>query len=135
MHSAIREDHLLVCKSENSYKFKIHFSKSINDITKFKEDLNLLFRLYRNSYNNFDSIIENLFNATKPSIDDEQKQLDKSANKKISYKTVIPKIVEFSCSTNISMEDRSVNCIIHQLEVSYPKGKDFVLVHIYAKRY
>lgn len=139
MNSSIREDHLIIRKFEDPYKLMIHFSTPINDIVEFKDEVNILFRLYRENYDNIDSIIESLFDVAKPTIDcGEQRQLDEHyrfTDKKFSYKTVTPKVIEFSCPTGVGKEGRSTSGIIHQLSVSYPEGEDFVHICIYAKRY
>jgi len=139
MNSSIREDHLMIRKFEDPYKLMIHFSIPIDDIVELKDEVDLYFRLYRENYDNLDSIIESLFDAAKPTIDSgEQRQLDEHyrfTDKKFSYKTVTPKMVELSCFTGVDKEGRSLDCVIHQLSVSYPEGEDFVHVHIYAKRY
>lgn len=139
MNSSIREDHLMIRKFEDPYKLMIHFSTPIDDIVELKDEVDLYFRLYRENYDNLDSIIESLFDAAKLTIDSgEQRQLDEHyrfTDKKFSYKTVTPKMVELSCFTGVDKEGRSLDCVIHQLSVSYPEGEDFVHVHIYAKRY
>lgn len=66
---SFREDYLVMLKSEDPYKLIIHFSTPIDDIVELKDEMNILFRLYRENYNNFDSIIENLFDVAKPAID------------------------------------------------------------------
>ena len=139
MNSSIREDHLMIRKFEDPYKLMIYFSTPIDDIVELKDEVGILFRLYRENYDNLDSIIESLFDATKPTIDcGEQKQLDEHyrfTDKKFSYKTVTPKLVELSCPTCTGKEGCGTNRIMHKLSVSYPEGEDFVLVHICAKRY
>lgn len=136
---SFREDHLLMRKFEDPYKLMIHFSAPIDDIIKFKDEVDLYFRLYRENYDNLDLIIESLFDAAKPIIDSgEQRQLDEHyrfTDKKFSYKTVTPKMVELSCFTGVGKEGCGTSCIIHQLSVSYPEGEDFVHVHICAKRH
>lgn len=136
---SFREDYLLVRKFEDPYKLMIHFSTPIDDIIEHKDEVDLFFRLYRENYSNLDSIIESLFEAAKPTIDSgEQRQLDEHyrfTDKKFSYKTVTPKMVELSCFTGVDKEGRSLDCVIHKLSVSYPEGEDFVHVHLYAKRY
>lgn len=136
---SFREDYLLVRKFEDPYKLMIHFSTPIDDIIDHKDEVDLFFRLYRENYSNLDSIIESLFEAAKPTIDSGvQRQLDEHyrfTDKKFSYKTVTPKMVELSCFIGVGKEGRSLDCVIHKLSVSYPEGEDFVHVHIYAKRY
>lgn len=137
---SFREDYLLMRKFEDPYKLMIHFNTPIDDIIELKDEVDIFFRLYRENYDNLDSIIESLFDAAKPTIDcGEQKQLDEHyrfTDKKFSYKTVTPKMVELSCFTGVGKEGRSTHdLIIHKLSVSYPEGEDFVHVHIYAKRY
>lgn len=141
---SFREDYLLVRKFEDPYKLMIHFSTPIDDIIEHKDEVDLYFRLYRENYDNLDSIIESLFDAAKPTIESGvQRQLDEHyrfTDKKFSYKTVTPKFVELSCFIGIGKEGCSTNnLIIHKLSVSYPEGEaegeDFVHVHLYAKRY
>lgn len=140
---SFREDNLLMRTFEDPYKLMIHFSTPIDDIIKFKDEVDLYFRLYRENYDNLDSIIESLFDAAKPTIDcGEQRQLDEHyrfTDKKFSYKTVTPKMIELSCPTGIGKEGCSTNnLIIHKLSVSYPDPEgeeDFAHVHLYAKRY
>ena len=139
MSSSIREDHLLIRKFEDSHKTMIHFSTPISDIVELKDEVNISFKLYRENYDNLDSIIKILFDAAKPTVDtSEQLQIDehyRSNEKKFSCKTVTPKMVELSCKTGVGKECRSLECVIQQLSVSYPEGEDFVNVCIYAKRY
>lgn len=136
---SFREDNLLTRTFEDPDRLMIHFSTPIDDIIRFKDEVNVCFRLYRENYDNLDSIIESLFDAAKPTIDcGEQRQLDEHyrfTDKKLSYKTVTPKMIELSCPTGVGKEGCGTSCIIHQLGVSYPEGEDFVHVHIYAKRY
>ena len=137
---SFREDHLMIRKFEDPYKLMIHFSMPIDDIVESKDEANILFRLYRENYSNLDSIIESLYDAAKPTIDSGvQRQLDEHyrfTDKKFSYKTVTPKMVELSCPTGVGKEGCGIgDCIIHKLSVSYPEGEDFVHVYIYAKRY
>ena len=137
---SFREDYLMIRKFEDPFKLMIHFNTPIDDIIKHKDEVDLLFRLYRENYDNLDSIIESLYDAAKPTIDSgEQRQLDEHyrfTDKKLSYKTVTPKMVELSCSTGVGKEGCGTNnLVIHNLSVSYPEGEDFVHVHIYAKRY
>lgn len=130
--NGFREDHLLVHNAEDPYKLWIHFSTPVNNIIyNPNDDLSVIFKLYKDNYDNLDSIIDNLFDATKPTVDyGEREQLDK----KVSYKTAIYKHVELSCPTGVCEEIHSTNCIIYQLNVSYPEDEDFVQVHIHAKR-
>lgn len=139
MSSSIREDHLLVRKFEDHHKLMIHFSTPISDIVELKDEVNISFKLYRENYDNLDSIIKILFDAAKPTVDtSEQLQIDehyRSTEKKFSCKTVTPKMVELSCKTGVGKECRSLECVIQQLSVSYPECEDFVHVYIYAKQY
>lgn len=119
--NSFREDHLSIHKLEDQYKWMIHFSKHIdNTIDVRNHDINVIFKLYKDKYDNLDSIIENLFDATRPAVD---------YDKKISY---IP--VELSYPSDVCKEVCSTNCIIYQLNTYYPENEDFVQVHIYAKR-
>lgn len=139
MNRSIREDHLLIRKFEDSHKLMIHFSTPISDIVELKDEVNISFKLYRENYDNLDSIIKILFDAAKPNLDtSEQLQIDehyRSTEKKFLCKTVTPKMVELSCKTGVDKECRSLECVIQQLSVSYPEGEDFVHVYIYAKQY
>lgn len=96
----------------------IHFSTPIDDIIRFKDEVDVYFRLYRENYDNLDSIIESLFDAAKPTIDcGEQRQLDEHyrfTDKKLSYKTVTPKMIELSCPTGVGKEGyyTSTRCIL-----------------------
>ena len=130
--NCFREDHLLVRKFEDPYKLCIHFSTPVdNIICTQNDDLSVIFKLYKENYDNLDQIIESLFDATRPTIESgEREQLDE----KVSYKTVMYKRVELSCPTGVCKEIHSTNCIIYQLNVSYPEGEDFIQVHIHAKR-
>ena len=139
MNMSIREDHLLIRKFEDSHKIMIHFSTPISDIVESKDEVNISFKLYRENYDNLDSITEILFDAAKPTVDtSEQGQIDEHyrfTDSKFSCKTVTPKMVELSCKTGVCKECRSLECVIQQLSVSYPEGEDFVHVHIHSKRY
>ena len=139
MSSSIREDHLLIRNFEDSNKPMIHFSTPISDIVELKDEVNISFKLYRENYDNLDSIIKILFDASKPTVDtSEQGQIDEHyrfTDEKFSYKAVTPKMVGLSCKTGVGKECRSLECVIQQLSVSYPEGEDFVNVCIYAKRY
>ena len=136
---SFREDYLLMRKFEDPCKLMIHFSTPIDDIIEHKDEVDLYFRLYRENYSNLDSIIKSLYDAANPTIESGvQRQLDEHyrfTDKKLSYKSVTPKMVELSCFIGIGKEGRSLDCVIHQLSVSYPEGEDFVHVHLYAKRY
>ena len=69
MNSPIRQDHLLIRKFEDSHKRMIHFSTPIRDIAELKDEFNISFKLYRENYDNLDSIIKILFDAAKPTVD------------------------------------------------------------------
>lgn len=139
MNRSIREDHLLIRKFEDPDKLMIQFSTPINDIVESKDEVDISFKLYRENYDNLDSIIKILFDAAKPTVDtSEQGQIDEHyrfTDKEFSYKIVTPKIVELSCKTDVGKECISIEGIIQQLSVSYPECEDFVHVHIYFKRY
>ena len=47
----------------------IHFSTPIRDIAELKDEFNISFKLYRENYDNLDSIIKILFDAAKPTVD------------------------------------------------------------------
>lgn len=131
--NSFREDHLLIHKFEDSRKLMIHFSVPVNNIIYTRnDDLNVIFKLYKDKYDNLDSIIENLFDATRPIVD--YGEHEQCTGKRVSYKTAVYKFVELSCPTGICKEVRNTNCIIYQLSVYYPEDEDFVQVHIYAKR-
>lgn len=119
MNSTIREDHLLVRKFEDQNKWMIHFSTPISDIIEFNDEVNIIFKLYKENYrDNLDSIIESLYDTTRPAV---------------YNKTAFPKTVELSCQTGTDTACRSVDCIVHKLNVSYSEDGNFIQVHIYAK--